>query len=33
MWEKKGAFRGLMEKTGGKRQLGECRYRWEDVNL
>jgi hypothetical protein len=34
MWEKKGASKGLMEKTGGKRQFGECKYRWKDnVNM
>jgi hypothetical protein len=34
MWEIKGAFRGLMEKTGGKCQLEECKYRWEDnINI
>ena len=26
----RGTFKGVVEKTGEKRQSGECRYRWED---
>jgi hypothetical protein len=30
MWERKGVYRSLVEKSKGKRPLGRCRHRWED---
>jgi hypothetical protein len=33
VWKRRGAYRGLLEKPGGKRLLGRPRHRWEDIKM